>query len=251
MTSTAVEAKPLPENVLPTELQVYQHFLHLEQHKMKSGEWTNHTPLTTKARSVALGISTQWNKTSIPHMDLSGKNTVRVERLITSVRNFQKNLNLNLKRGKDVDIQVKFQKLFDIAKCKCAGHCTCAPEDQVPTTWKQFLEDQRGERQMSDLGSRKLSLRGASLRDEEDRKRKREMQEREAKKQKQEDRSKMELTEQFKMVKLEDISDPESEEDSEDEWEELQEENKDKEKKRKNKKPLPIISAGCDRFKVK
>ena len=244
MTSTAVEAKPLPENVLPTELQVYQHFLHLEQVKMKSGEWTNYTPLTSKARSVAMSISSQWDKTSIPYMDLSGKNAVRVERLITSVRNYKK-------KGKDVDLKVKFGTLFDIARCKCGGHCTCAPEDQVPPTWNQFLKDQRGERQMADLGSRKLSLRGASVREEEDRKRKAEIEKKEAKKQKQGERSKMELAEQFKMVKLEEISDLESEEDSEDEWEELQEENKDKEKKRRNKKPLPIISAGCDRFKVK
>ena len=60
MTSTAG-----PENVLPTELQVYQHFLHLEQVKMKSGEWTNYTPLTSKARSVAMSISSQWDKTNV------------------------------------------------------------------------------------------------------------------------------------------------------------------------------------------
>ena len=53
------------------------------------------------------------------------------------------------------------------------------------------------------------------------------------------------------MVKLEEISDLESDEDSEDEWKDLEQEIEDKEKKRRNKKPLPIISAGCDRFKVK
>ena len=29
MASTKVEAKPLPDDVLPTELQIYQHYLHL------------------------------------------------------------------------------------------------------------------------------------------------------------------------------------------------------------------------------
>ena len=83
-----VEAKPLPDDVLPTELQVYQHFLHLEEEKMKSREWKKNTPLATKARSVAVCISDQWDKTTIPLVDLSGKKAVRVERLVTSVRNY-------------------------------------------------------------------------------------------------------------------------------------------------------------------
>ena len=249
MTSTDMEAKPLPDDVLPTELHVYQHFLHLEQEKKESGEWTNYTSLTTKARSVAKCVSDQWDKTTIPHVDWSGRQAVlQVERLVTNVRNYKK----NFKKGKSLDLKVKFGTLLDIARCKCAGHCSCALEDQVPPTWKTFLEDQRGERQMvGALTSKKLSLRGASAREEEDRKRKAEIEKREAKKQKQGERSRTEMEEQFKMVKLEEISDLESDEESEEEWKDLEEENKNKEHKRRNRKPLPIISAGCDRFKVK
>ena len=110
--------------------------------------------------------------------------------------------------------------MFD--KCKCLGNCPCSFVDQVSTGWKPFLED---------------------------RKRKAEIEKKEEiviKKQKQEERSKKELEEQFKMVKLEDISDMESVMDSEDEWEDVEEENKEKEKNWRNKRPLPILSAGCD-----
>ena len=62
---------------------------------------------------------------------------------------------------------------FDISKGKCLGVCSCSLEDQVSPSWKQFLEDQQGERLIVRfLSSRKLSLRGATAREEEDRKRK-------------------------------------------------------------------------------
>ena len=180
---------------------------------------------------MAKCVSDQWDKTTIPHVDWSGRQAVlQVERLVTNVRNYKK----NFKKGKSLDLKVKFGNLFDIARCKCGGHCTCAPEDQVPPTWKQFLEDQRGERQMADLGSRKLSLRGASVREEEDRKRKAEIEKREdllVKKQKQEERIKLELEQQFKMVKLDDISDLEGETDSDDDWEDMEDEDKNQDKK--------------------
>ena len=38
--------------------------------------------------------------------------------------------------------------------------------------------------------------------------------------------------------------------DSDNEWEDLEQENGEKEKQRRNKKPLPILSGGCDRFRV-
>ena len=78
MASNALEAKPLPD-VLPTELQVFQHCLYLEQVKVESGEWTKNTPLSTKAKYVAMDISEQWDKSSIPYEELSGKNAVKME----------------------------------------------------------------------------------------------------------------------------------------------------------------------------
>ena len=260
MASAEVGAKPLPEDGLPTELQVYQHFLHIDEEKNKSGEWKRGrcgTNLAAKAKCVALSVSEQWNKTTIPQEDWSTrKSGLKVERLIGSVRNF--------KKGRGTDIQDQFGKLYDIAKCKCPGQCLCALEDQAPPVWKQYLEDQRGQRQMAGiLRSRKLSLRGASAREEEDRKRKAEIdvkleekQEVLEKKQKTEDKCKMELEQQFQKVNLDDMemsdgdSETDSETDSEEEWEDIGEEEQEKEKKKRNRKPLPIISGGCDRVGV-
>ena len=137
MASPEVEAKQLPDEGLPTVLQIYQPFLHLEKVNIKSGEWKRTgTTLNTKAQCVAQSICDHWDKTHIPHEDLSGEKAIQVERWITSVR--------NLKKGRNVDIFEKFGKLFDIAKCKCSTPCTCALEDQVPPAWNQFLEYQRG-----------------------------------------------------------------------------------------------------------
>ena len=132
--------------------------------------------MKTKTKCVAQSISDLSDKTSIPHDDWSGRKAVsRVERLIASVRNFKK----NFKKKRDADIQVKFGQLFDIARCKCPSLCTCTLEDQVPFEWKKFLEDQRGERKLIGvINSRKLSLRGASAKRDEDRKRKVETDER-------------------------------------------------------------------------
>ena len=53
MASTEVEAQPLPDNSLPTELQIDQYFLHLEKVKIESKEWNNITSLIAKAKFVS------------------------------------------------------------------------------------------------------------------------------------------------------------------------------------------------------
>ena len=103
MASAEVEAKPFPDDGLPTELQIYQHFLHLDKVKIKSGP-TIYTPLLTKAKCVASSISEKWDKTQIPHLDWSGRREKRVECLITSIR--------LAKKAKEVDIYGKYGKLF-------------------------------------------------------------------------------------------------------------------------------------------
>ena len=61
MASTELEAKPLPDGVLPTELEVYQYFLHFVEVKIKYGERKR------ICKFVAPGISEQWDKSQIPH----------------------------------------------------------------------------------------------------------------------------------------------------------------------------------------
>ena len=105
------------------------------------------------------------------------------------------------------------------------------------------------------LSSRKLSLRGAAVKDEEDRKRKADMElkmekkeDLVTKKKKQEEKSKKELEEQFKMVNLDEVEFSDS--DTDEEWEDMEEEGQEKEKKRRNRKQLPVIAEGCDRARV-
>ena len=43
MASNELEAKPLPNDGLPTNLEVYQHFLPTDELKIKSGEHWNFT----------------------------------------------------------------------------------------------------------------------------------------------------------------------------------------------------------------
>ena len=104
------------------------------------------------------------------------------------------------------------------------------------------------------LSSRKLSLRGASERQEMERKRKAEIaEELEAKKQKQEEKKKMELEEQFETVNLEDMeidSDWEDESDGDSEDEEDSDGEGGGEKEKRNTISLEPLARGCDMVKV-
>ena len=57
--------------------------------------------------------------------------------------------------------------LFDVSSCKHEEViCSCSKADQVPPTWKEFLNDQRGQRQMVGvLSDRSLTLRTAKSRE--------------------------------------------------------------------------------------
>ena len=254
--ASALEAKLLPDDILPTELEIYQHYLHLCEIKKESGEWQLSgraaTSLKTKAQVVMSDVAEQWKKTPIPHDFQEKKVLLRVEYLIEKIRNFTKNPRT------DEEIRAKFDNFFDVALCKCSNICSCAPEKQVPSAWKKFLMDQRGDRKMGGfLSSRKLSLRGATGKEKEDRKRRAEIEEKMKekkevieKKQKKEKESKMEMEEQFKKVKLEDREDSSGKRDSDSEWEELDDREGKKEKKKRNKKPLLNFARACDRFGI-
>ena len=53
------------------------------------------------------------------------------------------------------------KKLFDVARClhQVGERCMCKTSDQVLPSWKEFLEDQKGARNMTGaLNTKKLSL---------------------------------------------------------------------------------------------
>ena len=255
MASAEVEAKQLPDDVLPTELQIFQHYLHLRKVKTESGEWHTKVSMATRAKALMPDIAAVWSNFGIPHHLSGRKGEQRVERLLSRFQDFMKNIN----KKNDDEIVANFGKLFDIARCSCSIDCTCALDDQVPPSLKEFLKDQRGERKIS---GRKLSLRGATAGLELDRKRRAEMdltllrkEELLAKKQKQEEKNEMELEEQFKTVKLEDIeidseSDWEDEPDDESQEEDSDGEGGEKEKEKRNTTSLEPLAMGCDMVKV-
>ena len=81
--ASVIEAKCLPDDGLPTELQIYQHYLYYQKAKSESGEWSRNHSMKAKAEAVLLDVANQWNKTSIPHNLPGRKELQRVERLIS------------------------------------------------------------------------------------------------------------------------------------------------------------------------
>ena len=162
--SSEIEAAKLPEDVLPTEMQVFQHYLYQKKVKMESKEWNRFMPLSVKAKTVFEDVAYVWNKSGIPHSLEGWKGELRVERLLSK---------MNVKKE---FTKQKFDTLFDVALCQCSsGPCSCNSEAQVPVDWRVFLQDQRTDRKMSGyLNSTKLSLRSSTQRAADDLKRKEE-----------------------------------------------------------------------------
>ena len=58
-----VVAHPLPDDTLPTELQIYQHYLYLNELKIESAELKKSTPLplSEKVKFVISDVAAQWD----------------------------------------------------------------------------------------------------------------------------------------------------------------------------------------------
>ena len=203
--SSDVEAAKLPEDVLPTEMQVFQYYLYLKKVNTESKEWPVGISMHAKVKCILPDIAYVWNKSGIPHTLEGRKGEVKVERLISRI------LELQHKKGFEKE---KFDKLFDVAKCQCSSDsCVCKPEAQVPVDWRVFLQDQRSERKMVGyLNSTKLSLRSSTQRAAEDLKRKEEQkarlerkEERQSKRLKQEERNREETERLFSKVVLSEV----------------------------------------------
>ena len=153
--SNGVEAAKLPDDMLPTEMQVFQHYLYLKKVNTDSKEWPVGMSMTAKVKYILPDIAHVWNKSGIPHTLEGLAGVVRVQKLISRVS------NLLQKKAFEKE---KFDKLFDVAKCQCSSDsCVCKPEAKVPVDWRAFLQDQRTERKMVGyLNSTKLSLRSST-----------------------------------------------------------------------------------------
>ena len=153
----------LRDDVLPTELEIYKHYLYLNNEKLAAGEWTTNTPLSKKVELLMVDVSALWHKTGIPFLLAGAQGERRIMALFTRCKKLNKvaMVKRGEKFGQDLNV------LFDVASCKHEEIlCSCSKADQVPPTWKEFLADQRGQRQMVGvLSDRSLTLRTAKSRE--------------------------------------------------------------------------------------
>lgn len=162
---TLGEPKELRDDVLPTGLEVYKHFLHLTNVKCASGAWKQRTDIHTKVSCLLGDISSLWNRTGIPHMLATREGERKVHSLVLQCRKLNK--VALCKRGDTFGQDL--YGLFDVALCLHPGSCTCSLENKVPLTWKAFLADQRGDRVLEGvLRPRTLSLRSAQEKEREE-----------------------------------------------------------------------------------
>ena len=165
--STIFEASKLRDDVLPTELDIYKHYLYLSSVKGAAGDWKQNTSISTKVQCVRDDVAVLWNRSGIPH-DCGGRlGEKRVMNLVNKCKAMNK-VAIERRHEKFGD---ELNVLFDAAICKHFDFesCSCEIQDKVPLTWRVFLDDQRGPRALQGvLSTRTLTLRTAKHKDRED-----------------------------------------------------------------------------------
>lgn len=135
--------RTIGDKQLPTKWDVEKHLLFAETEKSK---------VSVKEIAKDLGTELQklWGKASVPCVHLT-----RITQLILDNHSKYKTLVKN--KGKDCynkqleNYKTLMQKeLFDISCCKCKSfeECKCTQKRKVPVNEREFLSDQRGQRQM-------------------------------------------------------------------------------------------------------
>ena len=163
---TFSDAVKLRGDVLPTELDIYKHYLYLNSLKLETGDWVTNTPLSKKVLHVMNDVAALWRRTGIP-FDLDG---FKGERRILNLVSKGRVLNKVPHDRRAEDFGKELNILFDVAPCKHPDDisCICSPDHKVPPTWRQFLTDQRGVRQIQGvLSEGALTLRHAHNRERE------------------------------------------------------------------------------------
>ena len=110
------EPAKLRDYILPTEKDIYKHYRYLNNVRVRSGEWNQHTSFSEKVKFVGSEVAAIWDRTGIPHA-LSGKCKVRAkwERRVTTIiiRGRKLNMVAMYKRGDDFGQEHNI--LFDVA----------------------------------------------------------------------------------------------------------------------------------------
>ena len=113
---------------LPTKLEVYNHYLYLNQEKLRLGDWKQNTKFSDKVRYVRDEVADIWDKTRIPHW-LEGRDGLRkVSTLLIKCKELTKVAQDRRKDGFGADLVT----LFDVAKCSHEEDlCSCEEEIKV------------------------------------------------------------------------------------------------------------------------
>ncbi|KAK0048904.1 hypothetical protein Bpfe_021670 [Biomphalaria pfeifferi] len=141
------DAGELPHNVLPTNRQVAQHFLHMKKRKNDSNK--------DKYRAVSDAVISLWNKATIPTMHYRSV-IKRVETMISTGSELSRSKSSSARQS---TFLATLDSLFDIAACKCSMSydnstkqvsisCNCPRNLKVPPDELLFLYDQRNSRKM-------------------------------------------------------------------------------------------------------
>lgn len=137
----------LPYNVLPTNEQVAQHFLHIKTRKNDTNK--------DKYKAVSEAVISLWNKASIPTIHPRSV-MKRVETLISTGSELCRSKSSSTRQATFLS---SMNSLFDIAACNClisndestkqiSTSCKCPKHLKVPQQEQLFLLDQRNSRKM-------------------------------------------------------------------------------------------------------
>ena len=123
------EPVQLKDDSLPTELDVYHHFLYLNNVKCSSGDWKQITDLSVKAKCVRDDVAAIWDRSSIPH----GLNVREGWRRISTIIMKGKKLNKVAVGRREEGFSQDMKGLFDVALCHHLGVeiCTCTLQNKV------------------------------------------------------------------------------------------------------------------------
>uniref|UniRef100_UPI00358F8643 uncharacterized protein n=1 Tax=Myxine glutinosa TaxID=7769 RepID=UPI00358F8643 len=139
-------------NVLPTYADVMKGYLQSRQQlRTENGKYPSFGDISHK---LCYEIQEVWVTASLP--------TVSHAQAIEKLRSFHDKYNSILKvyKGRKdqatykqrlTDFLDKSNNLFDLSKCKCSdmvSNCNCLKEHKVPQKEREFLQDQRGPRNM-------------------------------------------------------------------------------------------------------
>ena len=113
-------------DMLPTKLEIYNHFLYLSDLKCGSGEWQHNTDLSLKAKCVRDHVATIWDRTGIPHYLHDRIGEKRIHAIIQRGKKLSK-VAMERRSG---DYRQELEIMFDAALCKHSREETCNCQSQ-------------------------------------------------------------------------------------------------------------------------